>query len=321
MESEISMKWTGLSLLLAFLPLLLQGQTAPTPANRYVGSDVCKTCHVDIWLNFARNPHYKSIAASKAGKAENADPAATGCEGCHGPAGDHVAARGGKATIGAFSNFTPEQALKACLDCHSRDVSKANILRSAHTEAEVVCTTCHSIHKPATATFLLAKVQKELCYSCHASERAPFEMPSKHRVNEGVVQCSDCHNPHGSSATTWRLGGSSAMLQPAFDNEEPCLKCHVDKRGPFVFEHASVRVEGCEGCHVAHGSTNAKLLRRPVVFTLCLECHNGAGTFGRENRGVFVASGAHNLLDPKYQHCTLCHVRIHGSNSDPTFLR
>ena len=27
-------------------------------------------------------------------------------------------------------------------------------------------------------------------------------------------------------------------------------------------------------------------LTRPVVFTLCLECHNGAGTFGREDRGV-----------------------------------
>ena len=79
------------------------------------------------------------------------------------------------------------------------------------------------------------------------------------------------------------------MLAPALDNEQPCLKCHVDKRGPFVFEHAVVRVEGCDACHVPHGSTNAKLLRRPVVFTLCLECHNGAGTFGRENTGVFVA--------------------------------
>jgi hypothetical protein len=66
---------------------------------------------------------------------------------------------------------------------------------------------------------------------------------------------------------------------------------------------------------------NAKLLRRPVVFTLCLECHNGAGTFGIQNTGVFAQSSSHNMLDPKYQKCTLCHVRIHGSNADPTFLR
>jgi DmsE family decaheme c-type cytochrome len=295
------MKW----IVVLFLPiLLLQGQTAPPSQNRFVGNEACKTCHPDVRLNFYKNPH---------GRQE--------CEGCHGPAGEHVDAHGGKATIRAFSVLSPARTLEACLGCHSKDVPRANIRRSPHTEADVVCTNCHSIHKAATPRSLLAKPQAELCYSCHPSQRAQFEMPSKHRVNEGVVQCSDCHNPHGSSPSTSRMGGNSAALRPAFDNEEPCLKCHVDKRGPFVFEHPSVRVEGCEACHVPHGSTNAKLLTRPVVFTLCLECHNGAGTFGRENTGVFQTPATHNLLDPKYQHCTLCHVRIHGSNADPTFLR
>jgi hypothetical protein len=27
------------------------------------------------------------------------------------------------------------------------------------------------------------------------------------------------------------------------------------------------------------------------------------------------------MTDPRYQNCTNCHVRIHGSNSDPLFLR
>jgi hypothetical protein len=27
------------------------------------------------------------------------------------------------------------------------------------------------------------------------------------------------------------------------------------------------------------------------------------------------------MLDPRYQRCTLCHVRIHGSNSDGYFFR
>ena len=299
------------------LPLIISAQTA----NHYVGSEVCRTCHADVELNFYKNPHYKSIASGKE------PPEKTGCEGCHGAGGNHVAARGGKATIGAFSSFTPQQTLNTCLSCHSKDISRAGIRNSPHTEADVVCSSCHSIHKPATPKFLLAKQQSQLCYTCHASQRAQFDMPSKHRVNEGVVQCTDCHNPHGaaaalgSAAGSARMGAGSAMLQPAFDNEEPCLKCHVDKRGPFVFEHASVRVEGCSGCHVPHGSTNAKLLKRPVVFTLCLECHNGAGTFGRQNNGVFRTPPTHNLLDPRYQQCTLCHVRIHGSNSDPTFLR
>jgi len=300
-------------------PLLGAAQTPSKPANPYVGSEVCKTCHADVWLNFYKNPHFKSIASGKEA------PEKTGCEGCHGPGGNHVAARGGKATIGAFSNFTAQQTLDTCLACHSKDISRANIRRSAHTEADIACNSCHLIHKPATPKFLLAKQQSELCYTCHASQRAQFEMPSKHRVNEGFMQCTDCHNPHGSAGSsgfvTASAGGGSAMLQPAFDNEEPCLKCHADKRGPFVFEHASVKVEGCEGCHLPHGTTNAKLLKRPVVYTICLECHNGAQGFGRENTSVFLTPSTHNLLDPKFQRCTLCHIRIHGSNSDPNFLR
>ena len=65
---------------------------------------------------------------------------------------------------------------------------------------------------------------------------------------------------------------------------------------------------------------NAKLLRRPVVFTICLECHNGLAS-GTRNSGVELQSSRHNLLDPKYQKCTTCHVRLHGSNADPFFLR
>jgi DmsE family decaheme c-type cytochrome len=300
------MRWL---IIAAFIPLGLFAQ------NKYVGNEVCKTCHDDVWQNFYKNPHFKSIASGRE------TPEHTGCEGCHGPGGNHVEAGGGKPTIRAFSEMAPNQVLNACLNCHSKDLSRANIRRSEHTEADVVCTNCHSIHSSTTPKFLLAKRQSELCQDCHTDVRAQFNMPVKHRVNEGSVQCTDCHNPHGSFAQTWRTGTGSGMVANAHDNEMPCLKCHVDKRGPFVFEHASVRVEGCDTCHMPHGSTNAKLLRRPVVFTVCLECHNGAGTFGRENAGVIAQSSSHNMLDPKYQKCTLCHVRIHGSNSDPFFLR
>lgn len=292
-----------LAFLVLLTPLLLAGQP-----NHFVGSEVCKRCHPDVWLNFYKNLHFKSIAAG------NVAPEKTGCEGCHGPGGDHVAAGGGKPTIRAFSQMGPEQVLKVCLACHSKDLSRVNIRRSEHTEADVVCSNCHSIHKSPTPKFLLAKQQSELCYGCHTAIRAQFEMPVKHRVNEGLMQCTDCHNPHGTFS-------GRKMVTNALDNEEPCLKCHVDKRGPFVYEHASVRIEGCMACHVPHGSTNAKLLTRPVVFTICLECHNGAGTFGRDNTGVFLQTASHNMQDPKYQKCTLCHVRIHGSNVDSTFLR
>jgi DmsE family decaheme c-type cytochrome len=307
---------TGFALFLAFTAFLSAGaEQPPASASGFVGAGVCQTCHPDVWLNFYKNPHYRSVASGK-------EPAErTGCAGCHGPGKAHVEARGGKATIRAFSAMSVKQVLDACLTCHAKDISRANIRRSSHTLTGVACTSCHSIHKSPVPKFLLAKKQAELCYGCHASVRAQFSMPFKHRVNEGFMNCTDCHNPHGAPAPTWRMVSRPRMVELAMANEEACLKCHSDKRGPFAFEHPAVRVEGCETCHHPHGSANARLLRRPVVFTVCLECHNGAGAFGRQADGVTLQSPTHNMAEPRYQNCTTCHARIHGSNADPLFLR
>jgi DmsE family decaheme c-type cytochrome len=311
-------------LALSLSPLLIgQPSAPPKPTldhNNYVGSNVCQKCHPDIWSTFYKNPHYKTLANAKTvTQGEPIEPA--GCETCHGPGGAHVAAGGGKATIVAFSELQPKQVLDNCLRCHSETLSRANIRRSAHTLSDVVCSSCHSIHKSSATRFLLAKKQTDLCYGCHTNIRAQFSMPSKHRVNEGFMNCSDCHNPHGAFAPTWNMASRPRMMEQALGNEEPCLKCHSDKRGPFVFEHAAVRVEGCERCHFPHGSPNPRLMRRPVVFTMCLECHNGADSFGRRNQGITIQTSTHNMADPRYQNCTTCHVRIHGSNADARFLR
>jgi DmsE family decaheme c-type cytochrome len=289
---------------------------AKASPDGYVGNSVCRACHPDVWQSFFRNPHYKSIASGKE------SPATTGCEGCHGPGKAHVEARGGKTTIPyAFSLLRPGQALDRCLTCHEKNFTRADIRHSSHTEAEVACNQCHSIHKSPTQKSLLAKAQTNLCYQCHASVRAQFSMPSRHRVNEGFMNCTDCHNPHGTPAPTWRMGLRPRMVTQALANEEPCLKCHTDKRGPFAFEHAAVRVDGCETCHYPHGSPNPKLFRRAATFTLCLECHNGAGQFGRQLDGIPTHSPSHDMRNPRYQNCTTCHVRIHGSNADRQFLR
>jgi DmsE family decaheme c-type cytochrome len=266
-------------------------------------------------MNFYKNAHYKSLAAG------NLPAEKTGCEGCHGPGKAHLEARGGKATIRAFSLMNSRQVLDNCLNCHSKEFARANIRRSAHSQGDIACNSCHSIHRSPVNKALLAKKQTELCYGCHSDVRAQFSMPVKHRVNEGVIQCTDCHNPHGAPAATWRMGARPRMVEHAAGNEEPCVRCHMDKRGPFLFEHPGVRVDGCETCHAPHGSMNARLLKRPVTFTLCLECHSGAGNFGRQGDGIALQSASHNMADPRYQNCTTCHLRIHGSNADPLFLR
>src|SRR5690349_13786476 len=145
----------------AWMFLLVAAALGQSPPSGYVGSDACKTCHQDVWFNFYKNPHFKSIAEGKA------PPERTGCEGCHGPGKAHVEARGGKTTIPrAFSLMAPKQAINTCLECHARDFTRANIRRSEHTEHDVACTSCHSVHHSSTPRYLLAKQQRDLCYGC-----------------------------------------------------------------------------------------------------------------------------------------------------------
>ncbi|MBM3725104.1 MAG: DmsE family decaheme c-type cytochrome [Acidobacteria bacterium] len=302
--------------LLAVL-LFWLGPAGSANAQQSTAGLPCQTCHPAQAGTFHRNPHQKLAVAS--------GTQVTACEGCHVGSVRHGLAKTieEKRAIRprSFQGLDSRATLDACLTCHSKDLSRANIHRSEHTMAKVACTSCHSVHGAASSKSLLARKQSELCTGCHTQVRAQFNMPFKHRVNEGFMQCSDCHNPHGTNAPTWRMGGRPRLVDHAFGNEEACLKCHTDKRGPFVFEHAAVRVDGCETCHSPHGSTNPRLLRRPTVFTLCLECHNGAGNFGRTGDGISTQSASHNMTDPRYRNCTTCHLRIHGSNSDQRFLR
>jgi len=288
--------------------------------GEFTGDVGCRNCHKHdkIWDSFYKDPHFKSTASGKE------PPERTGCEGCHGPGKAHVDAGGDITTVVyAFSIMKPAEIIDRCLTCHAKEFNRANIRRSEHTENDVACTDCHSIHSPVTAKNLLAKSEPEACYQCHADVRSQFNLPFKHRVNEGFMSCTDCHNPHGGFTPTFAMGQTNKMLNQSHGNEQPCLKCHVDKRGPFVFEHQTGEVDGCISCHVPHGSTNAKLMTRPTVTMLCLECHTGSGDFGaRSSRGVtFPDHATHSMIDPHYQRCTSCHVTIHGSNVHYRFLR
>src|SRR4051812_7175673 len=167
-------RWVLACAVLLFTCTSARAQSAPVnpppeaSKTGYVGGAVCRTCHPNVWLNFYKNPHYKSVASGKE------PPELTGCEGCHGPGKAHVEARGGKATIIAFSELGPKQILDNCLRCHAKDFTRSEIRRSQHTLTDVVCTNCHSIHRSQTQKFLLAKTQANLCYDCHAPVRAQF---------------------------------------------------------------------------------------------------------------------------------------------------
>jgi DmsE family decaheme c-type cytochrome len=112
------------------------------------------------------------------------------------------------------------------------------------------------------------------------------------------MTCVDCHNPHGAA--------SEHQIRAATTNDL-CYKCHADKRGPFLWEHAPVR-ENCITCHQPHGSNNDKVLaaKRPY---LCQRCH-----IARQHPSTlydFPDLATNRLLN---RSCTNCHSQIHGSN-------
>jgi DmsE family decaheme c-type cytochrome len=300
------------------LPILLQAQgnapaskgtaKSPSPSNAaqidttgYIGSETCKACHDDIYTSFEKTPHWKTTLDTRRG------PRWQGCEACHGPGAEHVAAGGDKSKIFVFKGSPAEKITARCMECHQYGEEHSNFERSAHNTNKVTCTDCHSPHHAQEARFLLVNKQPTLCYSCHQEIRPQFSKPFHHRVNEGLVQCTDCHNQHG--------GFLTKQLRSTAAQDAVCFNCHTEKAGPFVFEHAAVKVEGCLACHVPHGSSNPRLLTRSQVNTVCLECHTL--TIDSSVPGV---PSFHNQAQ-KYQACTLCHTQIHGSNFDPRFFK
>ncbi len=265
---------------------------APAPSD-YIGADVCAACHQEVVNGFANNPHTRMTLM-------HGDKGIT-CENCHGPGKAH-AESGGTTKMFNFAAASTQAVDSKCLDCHAG--AHPDFQRSPHAKAGVSCVSCHDIHKSATPENLLKASQPQLCYQCHGDVKAALNMPFHHPVNEGVVKCSDCHDAHGTFQTN--------NLRATADQNRICTKCHADTRGPYVYEHAAVKAEGCLGCHSPHGSQNARMLNMPSVNTLCNQCHSRVA-----NATIHGMGAGSDELAP----CTDCHTFIHGSNINAAFLR
>jgi len=291
-----------LLLLTGFAGTRLRGQQqavasqpkAAADATDFVGQETCATCHADVVKKFGTNPH-SQLALEHAGKGVT-------CESCHGPGKAHVEGGGDITKIRRFDKLSAKEASATCLGCHAG--AHPNFDRSPHAKANVSCLGCHSVHDSETPEHLLIAEQPKLCFKCHSDQKAAFDMPFHHPVNEGAVSCSDCHDPHGT------FGNNN--LKSTADQNAVCTKCHAETRGPFVYEHAAVKAEGCVGCHTPHGSQNARLLNMPAINTLCNQCHSPVSS----HTVIGMGQGSSELSP-----CTSCHTYIHGSNINQAFLR
>jgi len=283
-------------------------EAKPAAAGTYVGSEACQMCHEDVYKAFRKNPHFAVETDKKRGWETRA------CESCHGLGGKHTESTSA-ADIQNPAKLAPAETDHACLNCHLNQPTHIGRIQGAHVRNQVSCVACHAVHKspeelrPRKMTAINAE-----CMRCHTAVWASFQRPYKHKLPEGAMSCVDCHNPHGTQLPR--------SIRTVSANEPGCFRCHGDKRGPFVFEHAPVRFQGCATCHEPHGSANPRMLARHEVRFTCLECHaNTPATAVASHTLGGVPPAFHDLRSPRFQNCVVCHVKVHGSNASPELLR
>jgi DmsE family decaheme c-type cytochrome len=293
----------ALPVLLWFMAVSGSAALAQKPDPGYVGSEICQACHDEVATKFTSSAH--QAITRRSGLEQRA------CESCHGPGAKH-AESATPADIRNPAKLSAAEADRTCLGCHKNQPWAGRRIPGGHAQSQVACASCHSVHK-SSEELVSRKVStvNGRCGTCHTGARAQFQRPHAHRLAQDAIKCTDCHNPHGNTL--------AAATRTVSSNEPGCLKCHGDKRGPFVFEHAPVRMQGCGTCHESHGSANPKMLIRQDVKTLCLECHASVGVAANSVGGVPPAF--HDLRSPRFQNCTTCHVKIHGSYVNRTLLR
>lgn len=247
-----------------------------------VGREICAACHEEA-ETFAAGPHGRAMAARSTGVLERS------CVTCHGPGEAHI------------EDPTPENIRRlpgeaACASCHPGSSGRLFLATPAHRRNAVACLDCHaSGHEDPGTDHLLAAAPVSLCGDCHGLQARSAELPFAHREGTEPFSCLNCHAVHG--------GGRAGRLLFAASGA-PCIDCHTEKAGPWVFPHPPREVEGCTACHLPHGSPNPRLLKRRTVLNLCLECHTGVPAF-------------HDLTQPRFRACASCHFAVHGSNRDP----
>jgi DmsE family decaheme c-type cytochrome len=264
------------------------GAIAQSPEEISSGK-FCANCHANALL----------VWAGKHGtKADSRAPISVGCAMCHGDASEHVKSPANPMPR-RFSKMASAEKNEVCSTCHQGS-SRTHWPSSAHARNDVSCSSCHKVHAAHDAP-RDKLTQADVCFSCHKDLRVLVNRPSRHPVREGMVACSDCHNPHGS------VGPSMVRRDNVNDT---CYTCHMEKRGPFVRTHQPVQ-ENCAICHNPHGTTTPNLLRARPPF-LCQSCHEPTSHRGNVASLTAAPGTSANTIA---RGCLNCHTQIHGTNN------
>ena len=273
----------------------------------YKGEATCRACHALETEHWGDTIHAQVFRKNPRTALERRS-----CEACHGPGSAHMKSPEDPSKILGFTRESGREIAEmnaACLQCHQSG-PRVHWLGSIHESEDLACSDCHNpMTRTSTRGLLRESTIRATCFTCHPAQRAEFRKRSHMPLHEGRIECTDCHQPHGSVTDP---------LLAAESNFQLCTGCHADKRGPFLWEHAPV-VESCANCHLPHGSNRDFLLSSSPPF-LCQQCHAQIGAQSHVTQLLTAGNRAGALpqaaRDPRLlgRGCVNCHVQIHGSN-------
>jgi DmsE family decaheme c-type cytochrome len=295
------LRWLPSVLALVFAPALARAQQ-PTPRAQppsgFAGSASCVDCHKKEVAQFSATPKGQLLLEHPRNQHEK-----LGCEACHGPSKQHGESGGEeRGAMVAFGGKHPSPVAErnaVCLQCHEK-TARMMWKGSAHETRNVACVDCHAVmHNETDRGSLKKGTVLETCGACHAQQKSQQMRFSHMPLGQVKMECTSCHNPHGSAAPKLLLASST---------NETCYSCHAEKRGPFLWQHMPV-TENCANCHDPHGSSHEKMLKlsRP---RLCEQCHQSTG-HPIQPRNPATITDFQFVFN---RQCSNCHFNIHGSN-------
>lgn len=180
------------------------------------------------------------------------------------------------------------------------------------------CKSCHQTHT-ATGKFLLNKsAQTAVCYTCHDGSGSSYNikaafaqtgatrtyhpvMDTGNPAVQSVLQCTDCHNPHGDKNGQGvlypRLLKTTDGTNTYYQGNGVCLACH----GPVNRNLTPSYYLNTAGDHssttaVHYDISKSSLVPASGTNITCVQCHDKhTGTYGRL------------LNQNEEQQCYVCH--------------